>query len=41
MSALGVSGNLILKTWKNRGKVMKFCESVKVGTLDAKRVGRS
>ena len=26
-------GNLLLKTWKNHGDIMEFCQSEKVGTL--------
>ena len=28
-----IPGNLLLKTWKNHGNIMEFCQSEKVGTL--------
>ena len=28
-----IPGNLLKKTWKNHGNIMKFCQSEKVGTL--------
>ena len=29
-----IPGNLLLKTWKNHGNIMEFCQSEKVGTLN-------